>query len=479
MKKLVLSRRHVLRGSLGAFATASVGLPLLEAMVNGNGTALADGSPLPKQFVSFFIGNGFRLERFEPTTTGEAFALSEELAPLAGVEEYLKVVTGQQNWCYRQVTHHEGMTAWSGYNMTELSGLFSKFGGPSIDQVIAEYIDTTATPKPIIRSIQGGISRRWSTMDSGTTMFAVSHRGPNEALYPEFNPQKVWQTLFSEFEDKPDDSALRLSIVDAVREDAKKLQARLGKIDKERIEAHLDGLKQLEEKIQAAPPACEPPDLPTETNAENTAVEPMTSVTNAMADVICAAMACDVTRVASIFFLGGAADANFAEIGQQTAHHNNTHDGGAQDEVHQGVVYSMQRLADFCNKMKATVDVTGQNLLDSGVVLVGSDCSVGLSHSVARQPYLLIGKARDTLKGKYHYQAAPRQTDDVYSYNSAGNTSDTLLTVLKAFNPAATSVGDLTPANLQGWYGTNNPPSQAAPGSTTFLPDLTGPAFEG
>jgi hypothetical protein len=479
MSKFALSRRHILRGSLGTFATATVGLPLLEAMLNRNGTALADGTPLPKQFITYFIGNGFRLERLEPTTTGENFALSEELAPLAGVEEYLKVATGLQNWCRVQVTHHEGMTAWSGYSMTELSGLYSKSGGPTIDQVIADHIEATSTPKPLLRSIQVGVSRRWSVMDSGTTMFAVSHRGPNEALYPEFNPQKVWQTLFSEFQDKPDDSELRLSVIDAVREDAKKLQGRLGKIDKERIEAHLDGLRELEERIKTEPPSCDAPDQPTETNDPNTSVEPLTSVNNAMADLICAAMACDVTRVASVFFLGGAAEANYAEIGQTTAHHNNTHDGGAQEEVHQGVVYSMQRLADLCTRMKATVDVTGQNLLDTGVVLAGSDCSVGLTHSVSRQPYMLIGKARDTLKGKYHYQAVPRMTEDEGSYNAAGNTSDCLLTVLKAFNPAATSVGDMEPHGLQGWYGTNNPPNQGVSGSDKILPDLTGTAFEG
>ena len=92
---------------------------------------------------------------------------------------------------------------------------------------------------------------------------------------------------------------------------------------------------------------------------------------------------------------------------------------------------------------------------------------------------MIIGKARDALKGKFHYQAVPRMTEDEGSYNAAGNTSDCLLTVLKAFNPAATSVGDMTPHGLQGWYGTNNPPNQGVSGSDKILPELTGTAFEG
>ena len=127
--RFALSRRTMLRGSLG-IGVASVGLPLLEIMLNDNGTALAGGAALPKQFITWFMGNGFRLERLEPTQTGADFTLTEELAPFANVESYLKVVTGLQNWCYQQVTHHEGMTGFSGYNMAELSGLFSKSGGP-------------------------------------------------------------------------------------------------------------------------------------------------------------------------------------------------------------------------------------------------------------------------------------------------------------------------------------------------------------
>lgn len=477
MSRFALSRRHLLRGSLGA-GMAAVGLPLLDAMLDSNGEALAGGAPLPKQLVLWFMGNGFRLDKFEPATTGADFTLSEQLAPLANVQEYLKVVTGLQNWCTDQVTHHEGMTAFSGYSMTELSGLYSKSGGPTIDQVIADYIEATATPAPLVRSIQCGVSRRISIMDSGTTMFAVSHRGPNEALFPEFNPQMIWATLFSDFQDKPDDSELRLSVIASVREDANRLKARLGSIDKQRVDAHLDGLAELEQRIKAVPPVCMAPNMPTESNPPNTANEPITSVNKAMSDLLVAAMKCDVTRVASVLFIGGAAETVYTEISQTDGHHNHTHfESGNQPKVHAGVTYAMGQLAYLAEQMKAAVDPTGKNLLDSGLILMGSDCSIGRSHSVSRQPYVLLGKARDTLIGKYHYQKVPLSGDEGH-LAAGGNTSDVLMTVLKAFNPSATSVGDMSPRNLNGgWYGTNNPPSQAASGSSSVVSELTGPNF--
>ena len=478
--RFALSRRTMLRGSLG-IGVASVGLPLLEAMLNENGTALAGGAALPKQFISWFLGNGFRLERLEPTQTGAAFTLTEELAPFINVEEYLKVVTGLQNWCYAQVTHHEGMTAFSGYNMAELSGLFSKSGGPTLDQVIAQHFQDTAPTPPLIRSIHAGVSRRVSVMDSGTTMFALSHRSTNEALYPEFNPQQIWQTLFGEFVPKPDDSQHRLSVVDAVREDAKKLRTRLGKVDQARIDAHIDGLNDLETRIMTEPPTCDAPGMPTETNPDGTANDQLVSVNEVMSDLIVHAMKCDLTRVASVLFVGGAAETVFSEIGQTSVHHNNTHDGStnAQNRVHEGVVFGMGQAAYLAEKMKAEVDPTGKNLLDTGCIMISSDCSVGLSHSTARQPYILVGNARDSLTGKYHHQGIPRSGGDG-NYAANGNTSDVLFTLLKAYKSDATSVGDMTSTNLNGgWYGTNNPPSSMAPGSSTIIEGLTGRDFTG
>ena len=53
----MISRRSVLKGVLGGSAFC-LGLPLLEQMLNGNGTALAAGTALPKRYGLFFWGNG-------------------------------------------------------------------------------------------------------------------------------------------------------------------------------------------------------------------------------------------------------------------------------------------------------------------------------------------------------------------------------------------------------------------------------------
>jgi hypothetical protein len=473
-----LNRRTFLRGGLGLGASTVVGVPLLEAMLNESGTALADGSALPMQLVVWFMGNGYRLEQLEPATTGADFELTPELAPLANVEPYLSIVTGLQNWCPHQITHHEGMSAWSGYPIQPFKGMFaSNMGGPTIDQVVADRIHLTASTRPAIKSVQLGISKRLSKMDKGTTMFAVSHRGPIEPLAPEFNPQRAFARMFGEYFRAPGERAVRLGVLDSVREDAKRLEARLGSIDRQRLEAHLDGVRQLESKLMTPLPACVVPEMPDERNADVNGEEPIDSVNRAMSDLLVYALSCDITRVASVMFVGGAAETAYAEIGQHVGHHANTHDAEAQDQVHAGVVYAHGKLAYLLERMAATLDPTGVSLLDSGVCLSGSDCSVGLQHRVSRQPFILAGKARDRLR-KWHYQSTPLAGDPDDKTRAEGNTSDVLFTVLKAFDPDATSVGLMEPQRLRGtWYGVTNHPATHATGSNTLIPEITGPAF--
>ena len=60
-----LSRRQMLRGALLG-APIAIGLPRLEAMLDGNGTAYAGGKPLPRRFGVWAFANGVHLDRWVP-----------------------------------------------------------------------------------------------------------------------------------------------------------------------------------------------------------------------------------------------------------------------------------------------------------------------------------------------------------------------------------------------------------------------------
>src|SRR5260370_38282226 len=95
-KRTIISRRAVLRGTVGGGIAVAVPLPRLVGMLNDNGTAYAAGGALPVRFGSWFFGNGIIPSRWVPPKTGvgASWELSEELSPLQAVQPYFSVVTG-------------------------------------------------------------------------------------------------------------------------------------------------------------------------------------------------------------------------------------------------------------------------------------------------------------------------------------------------------------------------------------------------
>lgn len=439
LNRHALSRRTLLRGMV-AGSVVSVGLPALEAMLNENGNALADGTDLPCRFVSFYWADGINIDRFEPQQVGADWQLSEEMAPLANVKEYINILTGLQNPSTVGKTHHEGMTVFNGYNYIEKGGLSSDAGGPTIDQLIADVV-SESTP---VRAVHTRVSKRQSTDgDGGTTFIAMSHRGEPGNLIantPQDNPRQVWQTLFGTFADPVDTRPPRLKVIDAIREDAARLRSKLGSEDQKRLDAHLQGVDELQTKIEAQTPSCMLAPEPTEENMDVGGEEPITSVTQAMADLIAYAFVCDITRVATVLLKHFVSATVFDEINATSIHHSSSHQQGSEN-YHNGIVYQMEKLAQLLETFRNTADGPTGNLLDSTIVYASTDCSTGFSHSIARQPIILAGTGRGYLANPgIHYQATP-WNNNTNGPNAAGTTSAALLTCLKAFDPAADTIG--------------------------------------
>lgn len=448
LRNYKLNRRTLLRGS-GAGAAVAIGLPALEIMLNPHGDALAGGGELPRRFISFMFGNGVQLANWEPTTTGANWAaggVPSLLQPLvdANVVDYVNICTGMRsNFGGGAITHHEGMGVFSGYDFVlrpDLPGFASDWGGPTIDQVIADAIEDSGAELPI-RSLQVGLTKFDSPADNGATAKAISARGEPGALtvlYPEQNPVEVWESIFGEFTSLKDDREVRLSVLDAVKEEADRLKLKLGVVDTQRVDAHLQGISELEAKISALPPVCTIDESPTHQNTESNGSEDIVLVNQIMSALIANAFSCDITRVASNMVLSVAGETVWGQIGNSGTQHGNSHANN--QEYHDGIQFVIARYAELLATLRDTPDGAG-NLLDSSMVFCSSELSQGWSHSWQRPPILIGGHAHDHLQNPgIHYQAVP-QNNPSDDQTSAGNTTDILLTMLRAFDPTAPSVG--------------------------------------
>ncbi len=443
MKRNYLSRRTLLRGAVGG-TTVVLGLPLLEAMLNSNGTALASGRKIPTRMITWHFGNGVALvdpadpgkgNRWAPAVTGVDYAnnLTPQLAPLQGVIEYCNLLTGFdiKAASKHRRGHHDGCAGFfSGYPFIELphadNSYSSKFGGPSIDQVAAAAIGA----ETFLPSIQLAVSKRVITSE-GPTLQYLSHKGPDQPLTQIFNPQEAFAKLFDSFV-PPDDPTKgpRINVLDAVKADVAALKLRVGKADQIRLDAHLASVDQLRKQIDSLAPACTLPGMPVDTNADIDGKEPYIEVNRAMCDLIVEAFRCDITRIVSVQFSGSVGYHVFHDLGQTKGHHDMTHDTADNEAVDQSTIKTMECFAYLLTRLKETAEGAG-NLLDNSCVLLGSDAASGYTHSTFDQPAIVAGRGGGALRFPGEHYASP----------SGENTSDILLACLKTIVPDATEVG--------------------------------------
>ena len=434
-----ISRRTVLRGVLAGTAV-SVGLPPLEAMFNGNGTAYAAGAALPKRLGVFFWGNGVKVDRWLPTGTGAMWTPNVEMAPLAAVKDYVSVVSGMQVLTGHEQGHHAGAVGiLSGAPMVVQPAngapFRSTFSAPSIDQVAAAVIGKDSK----FKSLEVGISKALNK-NEGTTLQYLSHNGPDMPNPPEYDPVKLYNRVFGTGFQAPNAQpvvdvtlALRKSVLDAVAGDITALRGRVGATDAMRLEEHMTNVRALENRLTGMtvlPAACKAPTTPAAIVSSG-GKEALEDYTKAMSGLLAVAMACDQTRVFSMFYSGPTASTVFWEAMQTGGDHERTHDEtGNQPLVSASRVFIMQCFADLLSALKAIPEGAG-NVLDNIAILGSSDVSDGQAHTLTDYPILVAGGGGGFLKHPgVHYMSTTKE-----------NTSTVLLSVLRAAGMTLTEFG--------------------------------------
>jgi hypothetical protein len=438
MTRTIINRRHLLRGILGG-AAVSLALPPLDAMFNSNGTAYAAGEPAPKRLGIWFWGNGVRPDRFFPTTVGRNWEMTEELAPLAHLRDDFTLVTGL-DIKIRATVHFVGrsaMVAGAHRGASIFEPNFGTVGGPSIDQIAAQHWHG----ETLLRSLELGVSivgGNHTKQGVGTT----SWNGPDDVNPAIFSPLELYNKLFAAALPAVQQEAInsaRLSVLDAVLGDAAALRQRLGATDRLRLESHMDGLREIERQISFYRSACSAPERPGELVEDRTR-ELLEEKNQLMAQMLKAALACDLTRAFTYQYAQMQMNTIFWQVGATEGMHVMTHDDRAvpadqklqpqPERIHQAVVYIMGHLAVLLDALKSVPEGDG-TLLDNTLLMATSDLAEGTSHTGRNMPIILAGGAGGSFRRGLHYKCT----------DSDNNTSRALLTALHASGVMVPSVG--------------------------------------
>jgi Protein of unknown function (DUF1552) len=458
----MISRRAVLKGILGG-STVCLGLPILEQMLNSNGTALAAGTALPVRYGLFFWGNGvpwsFRhrgttdvvspgithdladtlTDLYTPTTEGKGWVVPDTLKPLATHAADINVVTGLEPHTSIPSTpagqsdgHMRGTCVALTADQIRPEGFdhdphIFAVSRATLDQYIAKHPQFYTDGAPQFRSLELGMSE--ATLHNFGTWTAVSHNGPNSLNPPIRDPQKFFNQVFAV---KPDLTEItrQTSVLDVVTEDTRLLSARLGKRDKQRLDEHLTHINEIERRLTVARAACTTPAAPMGTFTGETTVMAKMDI---MSDILVAALRCDLTRVFTLAFTTSASLLQMNGAGQINgtgAHqlHDACH-GGERDIIIAFTKMNFTAYSMLLDKLTRDKDVNGQTLLDNSVIFGTSEYGEGYTHSNKEHPIILAGRAGGKLDTGYHVREAN------------GNMARAHLTVVRALGIDAPSYG--------------------------------------
>jgi len=402
-KSWELSRRTFLRG-----AGTLMALPVLEAMAPAVARAQTAGLPPPRRLMAFFVPNGMYPAEWYPATSGEGYTLSPLLSPLAAHQSDFLVLSGLGNKPSHFSSVDVGHVASTSSFLTATSVAETPLrNGMSLDQLAASQLKQYT---------------RFPSLELGTksgTSYVLHNNiswGANSTPMPkEIRPDILFDRLFEGLDGTQSAEAAearrrrRLSVLDYVQQDTARLEAKLGRQDRLRVEEYLTGVRELELRVQQTRVVqCTSGARPVQPTDVRQQVQ-------LMLDMLVLAFQCDLTRVAT-FMYGEAVDDssyNFLTVPDgrggyipvSQGHHTLSHDiaAGTQSQKMYSAIckWEVEQFAYLLGKMKAVQEPDG-TLLDNSVVLFGSGIGESNLHDTLNMPVLLAGRGGGKIRPGRH-----------------------------------------------------------------------------
>jgi hypothetical protein len=408
-----ISRRTVLRG-----VGTTVALPFLEAMMP-SAMAASGATRAPRRMAFLYVPNGAIMSDWTPASEGAGFELSAILKPITPFQKDVLVLSGLT--CDKGRANGDGGGDHARASSAFLTGCQARKtaganfrSGISADQVAAGRLgDQTRLP-----SLELGIERYRGAgnCDSGYSCVyehTISWRSPTSPLPTEVDPRLVFDRLFAERANDPDRikrNRLRASVLDAVLDDARGLNHRLGGSDRQKLDQYLSCVRELELRIARSDklPPVHPPDgavKPQEVPAD------LAEHFRLMCDLMVLAFQADVTRVITCMFGREGSEQKYRMVGINEGHHELTHHRNNPEKIAKVRTintFHMQQFAYFLGKLKS-IPEGDSTLLDNCMIAYGSGNSDGNRHTHENLPILLAGKGGGTVKTGRHIRY-PKET---------------------------------------------------------------------
>ncbi len=390
-----ISRRAVLRG-----AGTMLCLPLLETFLPRPAVG-APAKKTPQRLVFLSYSWGVSRDDWFPSDAGADYTMSKCLEPLARHRKDFSVLSHLTN---KQATNgHWGCTTWlTSANVNGTPGKAFQ-NSISVDQVAARKL---------------GIETRFESLElSGAKAdgygpgLSLSWSASGSPIAGETSPVALFDRLFGAAETPLEERRYRLqknqSVLDAVMSDAKAMDRRLSKVDRERVAEYFQSVRDIEVRIRKAEDWLERP-RPEAPFGRPTGKLTTTEEIQVMYDLIVAAIQTDSTRVVTY---RQPVEGLFTDLGFKTNGHSTTHCTTKSDTYKASIARDRKQaelLAGLIDRLKQLRDPDGSSVFDNTLITYGS--GIRHNHHLTDTPVLVAGHGGGGLNQGQHYVFESNQT---------------------------------------------------------------------
>jgi hypothetical protein len=371
------SRRAFLRGS-----GVSLALPFLDAMWPVRSSAAAVASAAPKRMITVCNSLGLYTPDLFPAETGRDYKETPYLSVLKEHRKDFTILSGLSHPDQSGRDGHASEMTW--LTSAKHPGLGGFRNTISIDQLVAEKIGYETRFPSLMLATNGTGSQSYTR--SGVMIPAESR------------PSKLFAKLF--LNGTPDEVKNQMrkleegrSIMDTVREEAKRFGSRVGLADRDKLDEYFTSVREMEQRLTKAEDwaqkpkpqveATAPQDIPNEAD--------LIGRMKLLFDLVPLALQTDSTRLIT-FLITGRGDVPPVP-GVSIDHHNLSHHGQDPEKIEQLRLIERAEFNAFnslLTNLKAKKEGAG-NLLDNTMVFFGSNLGNANSHDSRNLPLILAG----------------------------------------------------------------------------------------
>ncbi|MGV3531023.1 MAG: DUF1552 domain-containing protein, partial [Chthoniobacteraceae bacterium] len=261
----------------------------------------------------------------------------------------------------------------------------------SIDQEIKNFLQSRPETRTRFGSLEFGVA----VPDRADPWTRMSYAGANQPIAPVDDPYQMFAKLYGQMKDKES----LTSVLDDVRDDLKRVSAKLSARDKMLLEQHMTLVRELEHELQN-------PDADAALQHPVPELDPSIEIVNdntpqlsrMQIDLLVNSLANDMTRVATLQFMRSVGQARMRWLGIEEGHHSLSHDPdnneASQEKLRKINTWFCGEFAHLAKRLAETPEPTGEGMmLDNTLLVWTNELGKGNSHTLDNIPCVIVGGA--------------------------------------------------------------------------------------